>query len=874
MTTPLLETKLLVPGSRRDIVPRPELQARLAATVPLTLVSAPAGFGKTTLLTSWLARDPADPAERADVWVSLDQRDSDAAVFWTYLATALGRSVPGVGASALAMLASGGWPTDAVVTQLINDLTGVDHDVVAVLDDYHVIDSTEVHDGVAFLLDHLPPNVHLVIATRADPPLPLARLRARGQLVEIRAADLRFTAAEAEQYLNDVMGLALTDDDVTALERRTEGWIAALQLAALSVRGRDDPAEFIAEFSGDDRYIVDYLVEEVLEHQPETVRAFLLQTSILSRLTGSLCDAVTGCDDGTATLTALARDNLFLTPLDPRRQWYRYHHLFADVLQARLLDEQPDQIAELHRRASAWHQDKGDRTEAIVHALAAADFERAADLVETAVPELRRNRQDATLRGWLQALPDESVRARPGLSVAYAGALLVHGELDGAEARLRDAEARLAELPANDPARARLPASIALFRAAQARITGDSAGLIEQAERAAALAAEDDHLARGAAAGLLGIAYWSRGDLGAGYRSWAQAASSLEQAGHYADVLGCTIALADIAKSLGRLHDATSACERGLSLAADHGPLRGLADMHVALAELLLERNDLDGARQHLTISQDLGDPAALPQNRYRQRVALARLRHIEGDPAGALELLDEAERLYVSDYFPEVAPVAAVRARLQLAQGNVAAAQAWARRRNLSADDELSYLHEYEHVTLARILMAQGEAGRLLRRLLDAAESAGRTGTVIEVLVLQAVADHAGAALKRALTLAEPEGYARVFLDAGPAIVPMLTATAKQDGAPPLAGQLLAAATPTAARRPAVRPGLVEPLSGRELDVLRLLGTDLNGPDIARELVVSLNTVRTHTKNIYAKLGVTSRRAAVRRADELGLLA
>ena len=369
MTTPLLETKLYVPGSRRGLVPRPRLSERLdrGAASKLMLVSAPAGFGKTTLLAEWLVAGPPAPTnEGSAAWLSLDQGDNDPASFWTYVIAALRTVAPGVGASVLTLLQEPQpSPIQTVLATLLNDLSAIANDVVLVLDDYHVIDARDVHDGMAFLLEHLPPQIHLVIASRADPALPLARLRGRGELVEIRAADLRFTPDEAAAYLNEVMGLQLRAQDVTALEGRTEGWIAALQLAALSMQGRDDVAGFIAGFAGDDRYIVDYLVEEVLQRQPEHVRSFLLQTSILDRLSGSLCDAVTGQDGGKAKLAALERGNLFLVPLDDRRRWYRYHQLFADVLQAHLLDEQPDDVPDLHRRASAWYEQNGEPSEAI-----------------------------------------------------------------------------------------------------------------------------------------------------------------------------------------------------------------------------------------------------------------------------------------------------------------------------------------------------------------------------------------------------------------------------------------------------------------------------------------------------------------------------
>ena len=744
-----------------------------------------------------------------------------------------------------------------------------------------------------------------MIASRADPALPLARWRARGELAEIRAAELRFTPDEAAAYLNEMMGLQLTARDVAALEGRTEGWIAALQLAALSMQGRDDVAGFIAGFAGDDRYVVDYLVEEVLQRQPDRVQAFLLQTSILGRLSGPLCDAVTGQGGGKAMLEALDRGNLFLVPLDDRRRWYRYHHLFADVLQARLLDEQPGQVPGLHRRASAWYQQNGEPSVAIGHALAAEDFQRAADLVELAIPVMSQTRQEATVRGWLEMIPDAVIRVRPVLSVAYAWVLLSVGEFEGVEGRLRDAERWLdattgtgagspaspAEMVvANEEEYRRLPGTIELYRAAQALARGEPPGAIRHARRALDLAPEEDHRSRASASGLMGLAFWGSGDLEAGHLAYAECAAGLRRAGHIADIFGCAIAMADIRLAQGRLGEAMRTYEQALQRAAEQGGpfLRGTADMHVGMSEVYRERDDLPAATQQLLRSQELGEHIGLPQHPYRWRVAMARLREAEGDLGGALDLLNEAERLYTGDFFPNVRPVPALRARVWIAQGELGEALSWARERGLSVDDDLSYLREFEHITLARVLLARyqderaeasiHEAGRLLERLLRAAEEGGRTGRVLEILVLQALAHQARgdipaalAALQRALTLAEPEGYVRVFVDEGPPMASLLRAAAKQGIARDYVRRLLAAGTATEDTSP-IKQALIDPLSERELDVLRLLGTELDGPAIARELMVSLNTVRTHTKNIYAKLAVTSRRAAVRRAAELGL--
>jgi LuxR family transcriptional regulator, maltose regulon positive regulatory protein len=914
---PLLETKFYVPRSRSGLVPRPRLSERLdrGGASKLMLVSAPAGFGKTTLLAEWLAARPAGPnGERSAAWLSLDRGDNDPASFWTYVIGALRTVAPGVGARALTLFQEPQpLPIQTVLTTLLNDLGAIASDMVLVLDDYHVIDARDIQDGMAFLLDHLPSQLHLVIASRADPALPLARLRGRGELVEVRAADLRLTPDEAAAYLNEVMGLQLTARDVAALEERTEGWIAALQLAALSMQGRDDIAGFIADFAGDDRYIVDYLAEEVLQGQPEHVRSFLLQTSILDRLSGSLCDAVTHQDGGKAMLEALDRGNLFLVPLDDRRQWYRYHHLFADVLRARLLDEQPDHVRELHRRGSDWSERNGDRSEAIRHALAAEDFERAANLVELALPALRQSRQDTTQRLLLEALPDELIQVRPVLSVGYAAALMVMGEVEGVEERLRDAErwldtstgqwtpeshvSRAEMVVVDDEEYRRLPGAIAIYRAGQALLLGDVAGTITHARRALDLVGEDNHVGRGSPAALLGLAHWTSGDLDAGHRWYSEAMARLEKAGHLSDVIGCAIALADIRVAQGRLREAMRTYERGLQVATAQSatPLRGAADMHVGMGQLSCERNDLDAARRHLLASKELGEHAGLPQNRYRWRVAMARIREAEGDLGGALDLLNEADQLYDGDFFPEVRPIPALRARVWALQGAMGEALGWARERGLSVTDDLAYLHEFEHVTLARVLLASHSAGRvecpldevtgLLERLLRVAAVGERAGSVIEIQVLRALAHQmrgdvpaALVSLQSALTLAEPERYFRVFVDEGQPMASLLRAAARaapgdQGGtAPSYVRRLLAAVTKTGDSPPA-SPGLVEPLSERELDVLRLLATDLDGPDIARELFVSLNTMRTHTKNVYAKLGVNNRRAAVRRARELDLL-
>jgi LuxR family transcriptional regulator, maltose regulon positive regulatory protein len=956
MVTPILATKLYIPPPPAKVVVRPRLVERLNEELhrKLTLISAPAGFGKTTLVSEWVAsRKQREPLIRV-AWLSLDEGDNDPTRFLTYLVTALQTIAPDSGTGLLSVLQSPNTPhppTEAVLTTLLNEIIAISEHFVLVLDDYHLIDAKPIDDALTFLLEHLPPQMHLIITTREDPQLPMARLRARGQLCELRASDLRFTPSEAAEFLNQVMALNLTAEDVALLEDRTEGWITGLQLAALSVQGRADVTGFIKSFAGDNRYIVDYLIEEVLERQPESVRRFLLQTSILERLNGHLCDAVTGQQEGSgqARLEALERGNFFVVPLDDRRQWYRYHHLFAEVLHAHLLAEtagQPDQVSTLHRLASKWYGQHGSVADAIRHALAARDFERAADLVELAMPAMLSSRQDAMVLSWLRALPDQMVQMRPVLSADYAHVLLANGELDAVEARLRDAERWIdtPDIPADMGARPgsqglaagmivadeeafrRLPGTIALARAGYTFALGDVAGIIKYALRVLDLVPVDDHFSRGAAAAFLGLASWLSGDLEAAHRSYADGMSQLQMAGRTSDAINGAIALADIRVAQGHLHEAMRTYERGLQLVTAGFPaarvpaakrqgareqtangeyaLRGAADMYVGMSELLRERNELDAATQHLLKSKQLGELIGLPQNRYRWHVAMARIREAQGDLDSAVDLLGEAERLYMNGLAPNVRPIAALRARVWVAQGRLGEALDWTRERRLSVEDDLSYLREFEHITLARLLVARYKSDHgdradgslrevmgLLGRLLHAAEEGERTGSVIEILVLQALAHEAQGdisaalgALQQALTLAEPEGYVRLFVDEGMAMAILLEEAAKRWPAHRYVRRLLAAfGAARAAGQPAgaedgmpvkqaVKQGSIEPLSERELEVLRLLRTELTGPEIARELVVSLHTVRTHTSNIYNKLGVDKRRAAVRRAEDLGL--
>ncbi|WP_261303182.1 LuxR C-terminal-related transcriptional regulator [Paenibacillus andongensis] len=904
MNIPILTTKLYIPLTRSKVVLRPRLIERLNEGLDrkLTLISASAGFGKTTLVSEWVAG-----CDRPVAWVSLDEGDNDSTRFLTYLVAALQTIAENIGGGVVSALKSPQPPsTESILTILLNEFSALPYKFVLVLDDYHVISAKRIDDALNFLLEHLPPQMHLVIATRENPHLPLGRLRARGHLTELRDTDLRFSPSEADTFLKQVMGLGLSADEVSALETRTEGWITGLQLAALSMQGREDIPAFIRSFAGDNRYIVDYLVEEVLQRQPDHVRSFLLQTSILDRLHGPLCDAVTGHEEGNARLESLERGNFFVVPLDDRRHWYRYHHLFGEVLSAHLRADLPDQVATLHRRASKWYEQHGFSADAIRHALAAEDFTRAADLVELAWPAMLRSRQGAAALGWLKALPDELVRCRPVLSVVYAWALLAGGELEAVEDRLRDAErwlettADMRERPEAPLAKMvvvdeeefrRLPGAIAVYRAAHAQVLGDVPAAMKYARRVLDLVPDDDHLPRGAATALLGLVSWASGDLEAAYRMFADGMASVQLSGNISDAIGGAIALADIRITQGRLREAIRTYERGLQLAREQGEpeLRGTADIYVGMSELYCEHDDLLAAMQHLLRSKELSERTGFPQNRYRWHVAMARIREAQGDLDCALDLLHEAEHLYLGGFFPNVRPVAALKTRVWLAQGRLGEALDWTREQGLSARDDLCYLREFEHITLARVLLAKYkndradrsmlEAKGLLERLLQAAEEGERTGSVIEILVVQALAHHmqgdilaALVPLKRVLTLAEPEGYVRIFVDEGQPMAALLKAAVKQGIAPNYVRHLLTAFGKAEGSRTPAKQVVSEPLSEREREVLRLLRTDLSGPDIARELNVSLNTLRTHTKNIYDKLEVNNRRTAVRRAEELDL--
>jgi LuxR family maltose regulon positive regulatory protein len=904
----LLATKVFVPRPPAGLVPRPRLSVRLDDGLRrgLILVTAPAGFGKTVLLADWTTQ-----LELPLAWLSLDTSDNDPVRFWRHVAHALDRVVVGIAELVRPLLATPGPSFDGVVTTMVNTLAAGSTGVVLVLDDYHVIETELVHDSLLLFLEHVPPEVAVVVAARADPPIPLARRRASGRLTELRAIDLRFTDEEAAILLRRLVGpeTVLSDDAIAALATRTEGWAAGLQLAALSLRGSSDVARKVASFSGSHRFILDYLTEEVLAHQSEAMQHFLLEASVLGVLSGPLCDAVTDRTDSQDMLEAIERANLFLVPLDDDRGWWRFHHLFGDLLYARVRRQRPERVLELHRGAAAWHDEHGVVDEAVKHALAADDGGWAARLVERHVDYRYRDSagrlmstEYATVQRWLRVLPAEAVASQPRLLLTQARLAALAGRVDEAGDLLDTAERAYPDA-AVDPSvpsvgqsaepLANVPAVIAVNRAFIANLRGDPDTASDFAIRALAEIGEDEWMLESLALVHLAVAEWTRGSPRDAERTVASVIERWLIRGVFDYALVWSYILGRIQSAQGRLGVAATTYRRALEVDVPAGssvrPASGA--VLVGMAELAYQRDELDAAARHLEAAFPLCRSLGYTQPLATGLALQAWVRQANGDPAGADAAMAEALAVAQPGIVDLQNPVPAMQARLRLVRGDVEAAGRWASDRGLTVDDEPGYAREAAHLVLARVLFRLGrsiEALRLLDRLHADAVEHDRSGSVIEIQALRAIAladrddDSAIAAVTDALDLARPEGYTRVFADEGPPMAALLGGIIAA-GARPAAvptdylGRLMRAFSPRSSSAVAPSgdvPGVATRLSGRELEVLRLLAAGRANREIATQLFLSPHTVKKHVTHILDKLGAANRTEAVARARDLGLLA
>lgn len=892
MPISILATKLYIPPARPNLVLRPRLLQRLDESMhtKLTLISAPAGFGKTTLVSEWIA-DRKHPAG----WLSLDEGDSDPARFLTYLICALQtlalskgeRMAENIGAGALVALQSPQPPsTESILTTLLNEIAALSHDFILVLDDYHALDSKAVDEALTFLLKHLPHQMHLVITTREDPHLPLARLRARGQLTELRAADLRFTPAEAADFLNQVMGLKLSEEDITALEVRTEGWIAGLQLAALSMQGREDTAGFIQSFTGSHHFVLDYLIEEVLQQQPESIRTFLLRTSILERMCASLCDAVLGSPSTSSqeTLEYLERSNLFIVPLDNERGWYRYHHLFGDFLRQRLqqsasLGNEAEGIAEYHIRASQWYEDHGLNLEAFQHAAVANDIERAARIMEEKGLPLHYNYAATTVLNWLASLPKSVMDAKPLLWIRYASMALVIVQTTDVEERLQAAEAAIAAVLQGaelDENTRNLIGQIATARTMLALFQYKAEDIITQSQRAQAYLRPDNLNSRFTAIWTLGVAHYLQGDRAAAEQAFTEAVSICQSSGNNFHQTLVTNSLGQIQEKENMLYLAAESYRRVLQLFGDY-PLPSASETCLGLARICYEWNDLDSAQQYGHKALQLARQYDRMIDRYIiSEVFLARLKLAQGDVTGAAAMLTKAEQsVHHYNFMIRMPEVATAQVDVLLRQGDLAAAA------HLAQARELPY-------SQARVHLAHGNPSAalvVLEALRGQMHAKGWVDEQLKVMVLQTVAlyandekENAVNLLGDALTLAEPGGFIRLFIDEGDRMAHLLHEAASKGVMPDYIGKLLAAFE-AEKRKSGDKPGLphtkpiIEPLSQREVEVLQLIAQGLSNHEIGQRLFLALSTVKGHNRIIFDKLQVQNRTEAVACARELGLL-
>lgn len=859
----------------------------------LTLISAPAGFGKSTLLGGW-AKDRMDGGHPV-AWLSLDAADNDPVRFLAYLvaATRTGTGDEGFGEAVLAALRSPGAPRiETLVGETVNELAALPDGVDLVLDDYHVVDAGGVHGIVSFLLERLPEGTHLLVSGRVDPPLPLARLRARDQMIRLGASELAFTEGEAGDFLKGVMGLDLPAEDVAILEGRTEGWIAGLQLAALSVRDSDDASDLVTAFSGTNRDVLDFLAEEVLDGQSQDVREFLIATSIAEDLTGPLCDALTGRSDGQAMLERLDRANLFVVPIDRERRWYRYHHLFRDFLRGRLRRERPELADELHLRASGWYEENGRTAEAIEHALSVPDHDLAARLIEGEVEDAVERGEGATALRWLEALPTEAKRRRPRLFAEHVTALVITGRLDDAEPLLKEAE-RADEAGEGEDG-GYLSGFVLAVRSWRARLRGEAPEAVALARRALSLLPVGELRLRTYATIRLGDALWAAGELEAAGDAYAEAVEMGRRDGRVYGRLAGMVMLARVRAEQGRLREAYEAFRQTVRLLDEEGlelsPAAGI--VRIGMADLCYERDDLDGAERELEQGVKLAERTGDVGTMVWAYVTLSRTMLARGAGDGALDVARRAERVAgESGADLQMAIAASWMARLHLRRGEIAEATRSEQERAAKADRATATARPEDRLTSARVLHARGrhrEALRLLEGLREAAEADGRTRSLVEILSLEALAlwasnERAPAveALTKALALAAPEGYVRTFVDEGQPMATILIEvreTRRGEGSdPPISPHYLAKLL-TVLERDAgggelSASGLPESLTERELEVLRLVASGKSNHRIASELFVSIGTVKTHLNHLYRKLGAHSRTQALARARELGLI-
>ena len=883
MSSPILATKLYVPPPQPRVILRPRLVEQLneGQHRRLTLVSAPAGFGKTTLLSEWIGG-----GQRPAAWLSMDEGDNDPSRFLAYLVAALQTIAANVGEGVLGALQSPQPPpTESILTALLNEITIIPDDFVLVLDDYHVIDARAVDDALAFLLEHLPPRMRLVISSREDPHLHVARLRAQGQLIELRAADLRFTPAEAAEFLKGVMGLSLSAEDIAALETRTEGWIAGLQLAAISMQGHRDATNFIKSFTGSHRFVMDYLVEEVLQQQSERIQAFLLRTSILDHLCGPLCDAVLLDPSASAqeTLEYIDHANLFLVPLDNERGWYRYHHLFAELLRQRLhqnadwfTGDEVRAVAELHARASTWYEDHGLEVDAFRHAAAAHDLERAERLIEgEGVPLYFRGTVAPVLK-WLESLPKTVLDARPSLWVMYASVLLLVDHT-AVEKKLQAAEAALQDTEPGDKARD-IMGRIASMRATLAVIEHDAETIIAQSRRALEYLHPDNLPVRTATTWTLGHAHQLQGDRAAAREAYDEVISTGKAYGDSVYTIAATINLGQLQEADNHLSLAAESYRRVLQLAGN--PPQPIAcEACLGLARITYQWNDLDAAERHgqqfVQLTRHMGSVDSFAS----YDVFLARLKLAQGDVDGAVVILAKAEEFVRQHNFEFRLPdVAAAQVLALLRQGNLAAAA------------HLAKTHELP-VSRARVHLAEGDpatALALLDPLRRQVEAKSWVDERLRVMVLQALALHAHSTkeeavqlLGDALALAEPGGFIRIFVDEGLPMAQLLSEAAANEIVPGYIGRLLAAFEAERQKSedeshlppaPSAK-SLIEPLSQRELEILQLIAQGRSNREICERLFLALDTVKGHNRRIFGKLSVQRRTEAVEKARSLNIL-